>query len=153
MRKTALGLLLFCLASSCFGQEQEPLCPRHIETPLYPQIARAARLSGKVTLIVTIDKDGGVRNVEAKTGQSVPQAHPLLKKYAAENMQHWTFAKPPSAPYVQDFVYDYELDPSLPLEGGKKSTTAIIKVSFDLPDRVTILANMVAGQTSESKQN
>jgi TonB family protein len=121
MRSTELGLLLLWLAGACFGQAQEPLCPRHIETPGYPPIARTANLSGKVTLAVTIDKDGSVKSAEAGTGESVTQAHPVLRKNTVENIQHWTFVKPPFAPYTETVVYDYEFDQSLPPEGGKKS--------------------------------
>jgi TonB-like protein len=130
------------LAGACIGQEQEALCPRHIETSRYPPLARTANLAGKVALTVTIDKDGNVTIAEAGTGESAPQAHPVLRKSAAENIQHWTFVEPPFAPYIETVVYDYEFDQSLPPQGGKKSMPAITTVSFDLPNRVTISANM-----------
>jgi TonB family protein len=139
MRGTALGFLLLCGAGLCFGQEQQALCPRHIEVPTFPPIARAAHVTGKITLTLTIDADGNVRNVEATADNPVMQAHPLLQKFAVENMQHWTFAKPPSVPYTETIVYDYEFDPSLPADGGANPIT---KVTFDLPNRVTILTNL-----------
>jgi hypothetical protein len=154
MRNPALGILLLWLAGVSFGQTEQALCPRHIEAPEYPPIARTAHLSGSVTLIVTIDQDGNVKSAEAVTGESITQVPTPLRKYAAENMMHWTFAKPASAPHAQTFVYDYELDTSLPPEGGKKSTPAITRVSFDLPNRVTIATNLRFIDTSESrKQN
>jgi TonB family protein len=110
MRNTAFGFLLLWLASACFGQAQEPLCPRHIETPDYPPLARTANLSGKLTVAVTIDKDGRVTSAEAGTGESVTQAHPVLRKYAVENIQHWTFVKPPFAAYIESVVYENEFD-------------------------------------------
>ena len=134
MKKLTFGCLFFCLATVCFGQNQDALCPRHIETPTYPAIARAVRVSGKITLTVTIDADGTVKHVEATPDNPDFDA---LQKSAIENMKHWTFAKPQSAPYTQVIVYDYEIDPAPPVAGA----TPITKVTFDLPDRVTIWAN------------
>ncbi len=127
------------------------MCPRHIETPGYPPIARTAHVSGKVTLTVTIDADGNVTHVDAVAEDPRQQAHPLLQNFAIENMQHWTFAKPPSAPYTQVFVYDYELDPALPPSGGKFSAPAITKTAFDLPDHVTIATNLAFIDTQNSR--
>jgi len=152
MRNTAFGFLLLWLAGACLGQAQEPLCPRHIETPDYPPLARTANLSGKLTVAVTIDKDGSVTSAAAGTGESVRQGHPVLRKFAVENIQHWTFVKPPFAPHNETVVYDYEFDQSLPPEGGKKSTPAITTVSFDLPNRVTISTNMRFLDTSISRK-
>jgi TonB family protein len=152
MRNTAFGLLLLWFAGTCFGQAQEPLCPRHIETPYYPPLARTANLSGRVTLAVTIDKNGSVTSAEPGTRESITQAHPVLLKSAVENIQHWTFVKPPFAPYTETVVYDYEFDQSLPPEGGKKSAPAMTTVSFDLPNRVTISTNMRFIDTATSRK-
>jgi TonB family protein len=128
----ALMCLVFCCAAPCLAQSQQPLYPRHIETPHFPPAARAANVTGSVSLNVTIDADGHVIKVEATTGPK------MLQTAAAENLQHWTFAKPQTAPYEETITYDYEFDASLP---GNDGYTAITNVNFDLPDRVTILAN------------
>jgi len=133
MRMPALMCLVICCAMPCFAQSQQPLPPRHIETPHFPPAARAANITGSVSLSVTIDADGHVMKVEAMTGPK------LLQTAAAENLQHWAFAKPPTAPYEETITYDYEFDDSLP---GNDGTTAITNVNFDLPDHVTILANV-----------
>ena len=150
MKNTALGFLLLCICGAGLGQTRGALCPRHIETPEYPQIAHTAHVTGKITLTVTIDGDGNVKQVEPSGGNSAEQTHPLLRKYAAENMQHWTFVKPPSAPYTFVFVYDFDLDESLPPEGGPHSAPSITKVNIDLPDRVTILTNLSFVETSRA---
>jgi TonB family protein len=152
VRKIALGFLLFCMSEAGFGQTQGALCPRHIETPVYPQIAHTAHVTGKITLTVTIDADGKVKQVEAAGGNSAEQKHPILRKYAVENMQHWTFVKPPSAPYTFVFLYDFEFDESLPPEGGPHSSPSITKVNIDLPDRVTILTNLSFVETSRARE-
>jgi Gram-negative bacterial TonB protein C-terminal len=90
MRITTLGFFLFCFTGTCFGQAGEALCPRHIETPVYPSIARIANVTGKVTLPVAIDADGKVGDVKATTTESnVPGSHLL------EAMTVTTFANPP----------------------------------------------------------
>jgi TonB family protein len=150
VKQTALGCLLLCSAAACFGQGSEALCPRHMEAPDYPPIARSAHVTGKITLTVTIDAEGRVENVDATAEDPRQRAHPLLQRYAIENMRHWTFAKPPAAPYMETIVYDYELDADLPSEGGPSSLPAITKVNFDLPDHVTILTNVRMIETSSS---
>jgi hypothetical protein len=52
--------------------------------PLYPALARQARIQGEVQLEVTTD---GTRVV----GSKVLGGHPLLVKAADENVQTWTF--------------------------------------------------------------
>jgi outer membrane biosynthesis protein TonB len=52
------NLLLVATVSS--AQTQPAICPRHIETPEYPPLARVTRLMGEVVLSVTIDADGMV---------------------------------------------------------------------------------------------
>lgn len=63
--KTFACLLLLLLPGTFFAQEAEPLCPRHIETPLYPLPVRVAHVQGKVALSVTIGADGKVMDAEA----------------------------------------------------------------------------------------
>jgi TonB family protein len=123
----------------CFAQSQQPLCPRHIETPVYAAIARAANVSGKVALRITIDADGSVKDAEAtNTDRGVP----LLKLGAIDNVRRWTFEKPPFAPYTETLVYDYEL--SLPLDDTRSTVT------FDLPDHVTISSGPMSVEPDQS---
>ena len=128
MRKVIVGSLVLWLTGSCFGQT---ICPRHIETPIYPPIALIARVQGTVTLAATIDADGKVTNAEAIE----PLGHPKLQQSAIESMLHWTFEKPPSSPFRQVIVYEYKFDNSI---GPYLRETPMIKVDFDLPDHVTI---------------
>jgi TonB family protein len=143
MSGRVLAFLLVCSVGTCFGQGGEARCPRHIETPVYPSIANTAHVTGTVTLTLTIDADGNVADVEAKTESNVPRASQLLEVVAVANIRQWTFARPPFAPYKQTIVYDYKMDQSLPLDGPTK-------VTFDLPERVTIVASFRSLQTSRS---
>jgi len=115
LKKSIVVSLLLLVATVSFAQTQPAICPRHIETPEYPPLARVTRLMGEVVLSVTIDADGKVQHV---TATAEKQKQQLLQNSAIDNMQHWTFTKPPFAPYTQLIVYDYQDDPMLPPSGG-----------------------------------
>jgi TonB family protein len=153
MSRLAGFSFLVLLIVGCSASKSQSLYPKHIETPNFPPIARAAHVTGKVWLTVTVDADGNVKTVEAKAENPVQQAHPLLQKYAIENMEHWKFMKPPAGLSKQVILYDYEFDPSLPGEGGPSDLPAITKVNFDLPDHVAIWANLRFIDVSQSAQH
>jgi TonB family protein len=135
-KKLACAFLSLCGAAACFAQTPLALCPRHIETPTYPTLARVAHITGKVILAITIDSEGNV--TDAKVTNDTKSIG-VLEPGSISNIRLWTFAKPPTFPYSQTIVYDYELDVSLPGDDGNHP---IVKVNFDLPDRVTIAANV-----------
>jgi TonB family protein len=132
MRAMTVGCLLLLAFAGC-SRPVPQLFPSHIETPSYPGVARVARITGKVVLLVTIDADGNV--IDAKAANDDKWVG-LLKIDTIDNIRHWTFAKPSSAPYTQTITYDYEFDSSLPQDYYRRT-----KVNFDLPRRVTILTN------------
>ena len=53
--------------------------------PVYPQLARTARVSGTVQLLGTISKDGAIRNLQVISG------HPLLVRAALDAVQQWVY--------------------------------------------------------------
>jgi protein TonB len=53
--------------------------------PVYPPIARTARISGVVRLIGTIGKDGSIQNLEIVSG------HPMLARAALEAVRQWVY--------------------------------------------------------------
>jgi len=138
MDKTFLcGLIWLFAPCTGFGQTaQESLCPKHIETPAYPLIARVAHVSGKVILAVTVDANGNVS--DAKVTNEGDKGVKFLELNATANVRLWTFAIPPSAPFRDTIVYDFEIDDSLPGDDGNHPIT---KVTYDLPGRVLISAN------------
>ncbi|MGA9885568.1 MAG: TonB family protein [Candidatus Acidiferrales bacterium] len=133
------AVVVLSMASTCFAQSSPALCPRHIESPAYPAIAHTAHVTGKVAITVTIDQNGKVIKTELAPGSKRIQ---VLDESAIENARHWTFANPPAVPYIETIVYDYELDGSLPPEGGKDNLPVVTKVTFDLPDHVNIRTNV-----------
>jgi len=93
-----------------------------------------------------------VQHVVVLPGNENRQTPKLLTDSAVANIQHWTFSKPPMAPYIEVIVYDYEDDPSLPPSGGPKRLPALTKVVFDLPDHVRISMNTPIVEPGESKE-
>ncbi len=53
--------------------------------PVYPALARSARISGVVRLLGTIGEDGTIRNLQLVSG------HPLLARAALEAVQQWIY--------------------------------------------------------------
>jgi protein TonB len=53
--------------------------------PLYPPLAKSARISGVVHLIGIISKDGTIRNLQVVSG------HPLLTKAALDAVSQWVY--------------------------------------------------------------
>jgi TonB family protein len=141
MTKTVpFASLSLWLAWSWLAQTQGAVCPKHIATHAYPPIARTAHVTGKVILKLTLDADGKVSDV--KVVNEDDKAVGLLKLSAIHNIRLWSFAKPPTAPCTQTMVYDYELDDSLPGEGGPSALPAIVTVTYDLLERLTVSANV-----------
>jgi protein TonB len=66
------------------GQVQEALALAK-PNPVYPPLARQARIQGKVQLHAIIDKDGRVSQLEVISG------HPLLVKAALDAVQNWRY--------------------------------------------------------------
>ena len=119
-----VALLVGCRESPRF------LRPQHIETPTYDFTAHVAHLEGHIVITATIDDNGRVVKTSA-TGQ------PLLANLAMKNLRSWMFEKPRHLPWEQTIVYDYRL------EGTASCEVSPSLVTFDLPDRVTIVANPV----------
>ncbi len=145
MKLMCSGFLAFLLALSCMGQTQQSICPKHIETPTYPTIARTAHVSGVVLLTLTIDDEGKVSDV--KVANEDDRFVKLLERGAITNIRLWTFAKPQSAPRKQNITYDFQLDDKLPLAGVNDHPDVTL-VTYDLPDRVTVRANNHVLETS-----
>jgi len=108
-------------------EEQSPIDLRleHADVPMYPQLARTARIFGTVQVQVTV-KDGKVVSTEVKSG------HPTLASATVENIQTWRFYPLVNATFTTKFIYLLEtkapLDPQNP------------KVELQLPLLVKITA-------------
>ena len=58
----------------------------HKVAPIYPEIARRARISGLVVLEVTIDEEGNV------TGWKTQRGHPVLVEAAVQAVKQWKYS-------------------------------------------------------------
>jgi TonB family protein len=67
------------------GNVQESKLIRKVE-PIYPELAKKARVQGKVTLQITVDQEGNV------TDASVIKGHPLLDDAAINAVRQWKYS-------------------------------------------------------------
>ncbi|HJX83381.1 MAG TPA: energy transducer TonB [Candidatus Angelobacter sp.] len=102
-------------------------CPKHIEPMKYPQIARLAHAQGKVIAHVVLDPEGSVVSVSAK-------GHPMLADAVEKWIKGWTFEV--SSKTTTDIVVEFKLLGEPP----QWPATAPTLVTFDLPDRVTVVS-------------
>ncbi len=67
------------------GNVQESKLIRKIE-PSYPELAKRARVQGKVVLVVTVDEEGNVADIKITSG------HPLLDEAAINAVKQWKYS-------------------------------------------------------------
>ena len=139
MKLATFGGIFFLLLAVGCNHTESALCPRHIEEPIYPAIARTADIAGKLVVAVTIDANGKVSRAEITNRTTSLK---LLEQTTLNNIRSWTFTPPRKAPHVQTVVYDYEINKSPEFQG--------VQVSYDLPDRVNIIAGLPEIETSGS---
>ncbi len=98
------------------------------EMPLYPLLARQARIQAEVQLRVTTD---GLRPVSV----TIESGQPMLAKAAQENVRTWVFLKHEPTSFETHFSYKLtesaSCDPEMPDNG---------RVLLELPNRVEITA-------------
>jgi outer membrane biosynthesis protein TonB len=73
----------------------------HAEVPLYPAIALAARVSGKVEIDLEV-KAGTVVRADVRSG------NPLLAKPTVENIKTWRFSPKTFGNFMSTFEYRME---------------------------------------------
>jgi len=97
-----LFLSVICCASLAWGQDAPPapteLAPDSVQAllirkvaPVYPPLARQARIQGTVILRIVISKAGDVRDVQLFSG------HPMLAPAAIEAVKQWKYQ-----PYMRE---------------------------------------------------
>jgi TonB family protein len=121
----ARGLLIALLLLTVFPQTQ-PRFPIHVESLIYPPLARQARITGDVVLLAHIGPDGRVSIPIRKSG------HPLLLQAAEDDLKKWKFQSDEDR--EMEITYHFKL-------GEPSSDSAQTECIFDLPDSVTISSN------------
>jgi len=131
-RLNALRKILFLVAmvSRVFAQSSQEAGPAPVDVsateeqshllkrvaPVYPALARQARIQGVVMLRVGIDKSGNTENLTLVSG------HPMLAPAAIEAVKQWKYE-----PYVVDgkaVAVQTTVEVNFALEGGPPSTSA-----------------------------
>jgi len=135
MRRLLFLPLVIGLGVYSFADGLQTVVPTHIVAPRYPVIAKTAHVSGEVELQVKVAADGSVADATAVSGPA------LLYRSSQDAVREWKFAKPTDAPLVETVFCDYKLNPAT------KNATSDVVVSFDLPNRVTIVATPELVQT------
>lgn len=122
-------VVLVFVACSIAAQNAAPESPviKSAEMPLYPRLARIARVQGTVQLEVTTDGDS-IKNVTATGAQQ------LLLSAAEANVKTWTFYKHKPQSFTVTFVYKLEA----PEVYGSVNPTVLI----ELPNRVEVRTKM-----------
>jgi|SRR5579871_2248299 len=87
---SALGMFALSSAAAQTSAQVAPLPTGQVvlsrlSSPMYPPLARAARVSGDVQIALRIRQDGSVESAEVVNG------HPLLKAVALDSAQHSIF--------------------------------------------------------------
>ncbi len=86
LRLLSATLVLFLFVSPLFAGESSPAVKLAV-APKYPTLTLAGRVYGQVTVRVTIDRAGAVRDA------TVTDGHPMLREAALGAAQQWKFAE------------------------------------------------------------
>ena len=105
----------------------EPPVVKSGETPLYPQLARDARLQGTVRLEVTTNG----MNVTKVAATGAPK---MLLEAAEQNIRTWKFYRHTPQTFTVTFVYMLEEPEVYPFANSR--------VLLEFPNRVEIRTNM-----------
>lgn len=106
-------------------------CVIHLELPKYPPLARQTWIQGKVTVSVSVYRDGTAS--VAKEGKG----HPLVLGAAEENLKTWRFQPNDSREAIPlEVDYEFVLDTEHPTDDFNVAST----VTLDLPRHVRVFA-------------
>ena len=130
MRYIGAALVFLFLVGASIPREKSGLCLKHIESPEYSAVARAAHVTGDVILDVSVNADGDVSGAVAVTGPRI------LSESALKNVRRWTFENPSRTPSSERVTYEYKIE-------GEPGQAAISTAFFDLPDRVKVTVNPI----------
>ncbi len=109
MRRCRLALLGLILAVPAFGQTTAPAeAPPILQgaaLPMYPPIAKAAHITGKVIVRVTV-KDGLVVKTDVLSKPDVRSGQRFLESPTVENLKTWRFAAAVTGEYTVTYTYE-----------------------------------------------
>jgi hypothetical protein len=132
---TVVGAAVLMIGQAV-AQAKYPLVLR-ADAPLYPPLARMAKITGKIDVEFTV-KGGEVVAAEARSG------HPLLVKAATENIRSWHFVPEANGTFVATFIYE--------LRGSETAVMQNPKVEMQLPTFVKIIATPTKSSCNDCEQ-
>lgn len=121
-------LVLLALIPGAMAQNPPAILPKVVQhaEPVYPPLARQARIGGEVLVKITTDGES-VRDAEAQTGPG------LLRKAAEDNVRTWKFAA--HTPGTFQVIFRYKL-----LAGNADveflESPGIVKIETSLPEAI-----------------
>ncbi len=120
--------LILALLLSCFTHSAEKRCVTHVRSLDYPEVARSARVQGRVVLQLRVSRDGRAMSVAATSG------HPILRRSAEENVKTWVF----EGGEESELEVEYEFRLEEPKVYYRPPTTT----TFELPSKVLVVTNL-----------
>lgn len=132
---------------SLYEQPSPPELPVSSRAPVYPPLAKLARLQGRVLLQVTVSSDGSVREASLMSG------HPLLAQAALEAVKSWRFA---ARPADQRIITTVEF--KLPVDSRSSPGTPAPSVASGptttggVPARISVGGNVQQAMLTESPE-
>lgn len=129
--KRSVYLLLAALAFTSCSDPQVRLETGHMQMPSYPPLARDARITGRVPVVIEIETNGSVVSAKATAG------HPLLRQEAESTARQWHFQvlhKTKEPLIRRTIVFDFEL------AGDPASVSTPPRIILHLPESIQIIA-------------
>jgi hypothetical protein len=111
MRKWNQFVLGLLLAAPVFGQTNSPAAVpaapilQGAALPMYPPIARAAHITGKVIVQATV-KSGRVVKTEVLSKADVAAGQRYLESPTVENLKTWRFAADVTGTFTVNYTYE-----------------------------------------------
>jgi TonB family protein len=106
----------------------------HGDLPVYPALAKSARISGTVHVRVTVENGEVVGYVQ-------PSGHPMLVSATIDNIKSWKFDKTVRTTFATTFIYQLDGES----EETKESSNP--KLDLELPSLAKITARPPYNQT------
>jgi TonB family protein len=148
-------------ATSAAASPEPAVLLQHLAIPVYPPLARQARIGGDVKIQLEIGVNGGVETAEIMSG------HPLLKQAALDSAKKSTYACQgctSKAPYLLTYTFGFRDDSDCPQAARKRSAKCLglwkcggwysipprAPVIGELPGRVIVLADSACVETENA---
>jgi TonB family protein len=132
-------IVMTCVLSAVALAQEHKISVQKFEPPVYPQIARQARITGEVKLALEVAADGSVRDVKVISG------HPILVPASKDAIKNWRFHCDDCA---YGSVFRHEITFAFKIDDEKQRVSA-----YHFPDKVVIyaVAPIIETQTSAAR--